>query len=88
MNQGGKGMFSKDFISAFNILSTSAMSFFSGPNSLFSIKSKSPANNICVSIRKQNPKICKASECNPWLSFFHILLFTLLNKISFLEIKF
>ena len=33
MNQGGKGIFSKDFISAFNILSISAMSFFSVPNS-------------------------------------------------------
>ena len=47
--QGFKGLFSKDFISAFNILSISAMSFFSVPNSPFSIKSKSPANNICVS---------------------------------------
>ncbi len=45
--QGFKGLFSKDFISAFNILSISAMSFFSEPYSLFSIKSKSPANNIC-----------------------------------------
>jgi hypothetical protein len=43
MNQGGKGLFSKDFISAFNSLSILAMSFFSGPDSLFSIKSKSPA---------------------------------------------
>jgi len=40
-------LFSKDFISAFNIFSISAMSFFSVPNSLFSIKSKFPANNIC-----------------------------------------
>jgi hypothetical protein len=48
--QGFKGLFSKDFISAFNILSISAMSLFSGPNSPFSIKSKSPANNICVSL--------------------------------------
>jgi hypothetical protein len=45
--QGAKGLFSKDFISAFNILSISAMSLFSVPNSPFSIKSKSPANNIC-----------------------------------------
>jgi hypothetical protein len=44
--QGFKGLFSKDFISAFNILSIFAMSFFSVPNSTFSIKSKSPANNI------------------------------------------
>ncbi len=40
--QGFKGLFSKDFVSAFNILSISAMSFFSVPDSLFSIKSKSP----------------------------------------------
>jgi hypothetical protein len=48
MNQGGKGLFSKNFISAFNILSISAMPLFSGPDSPFSIKSKSPANNICA----------------------------------------
>jgi hypothetical protein len=47
--QGLKGLFSKDFISAFNILSISAMSFFSLPNTPFSIKPKSPANSICVS---------------------------------------
>jgi len=47
--QGFKGLFSIDFISAFNILSISAMSFFSVPNSPFSIKSKSPANNTCAS---------------------------------------
>jgi hypothetical protein len=35
--QGFKGLFSKDFISAFNILSISAMSFLSGPNQLSSI---------------------------------------------------
>ena len=34
-------MFSKDFISAFNILLISAMSYFSVPNSPFLIKSKS-----------------------------------------------
>jgi len=34
MNQGCKGLFSKDVISAFNILSISAMSLFSGPDSL------------------------------------------------------
>ena len=54
--QGFKGLFSKDFISAFNILSISAMSFFSVPYSLFSIKSKSPANNICVSNSQTEPK--------------------------------
>jgi len=46
--QGSKGLFSKDFISAFNILSTSAMSFFAVLNSPFAIKSKSPANIIWV----------------------------------------
>ena len=49
MNKGGKGLFSKNFIRAFNILSISAMSLFAVPNSPFSIKSKSPANNIWVS---------------------------------------
>jgi len=53
--QGFKGLFSKDFISAFNILSISAMSFFSVLNSPFSIKSKSPANNICVSNSQTEP---------------------------------
>jgi hypothetical protein len=53
--QGFKGLFSKDFISAFNILSIAAMSFFSVPNSPFSIKSKSPANNICVSDSQTEP---------------------------------
>jgi hypothetical protein len=38
--------FSKDFISAFNILSISAMSFFAVPNSPFLMNPKSPANNI------------------------------------------
>jgi hypothetical protein len=47
--QGFQGLLSKDFVSAFNILSISAMSLFSVPHSPFSIKSKSPANNICVS---------------------------------------
>ncbi len=47
--RGFKGLFSKDFISSINILSISAMSFSSLPNSPFSIESKSPANNICVS---------------------------------------
>ena len=41
-----QGFVFKDFISASNILSISAMSFFSGPNSLLSIKPKSLANNI------------------------------------------
>ena len=41
--QGFKGLFFKDFISAFNVLSISEKSFFSVPNSPFSIKSKSPA---------------------------------------------
>ena len=65
---GFKGLFSKDFISAFNILSISAMSFFSVSNSPFSkefpaaeprgillIKSKSPAHNICVSNSQTEP---------------------------------
>ncbi len=55
MTQGDKGLFSKGFISAFNILSISAMPFLSGPNSLFSIQSKSPANNICVSNSQTEP---------------------------------
>ena len=38
---GFKGLFSKDFISFFNILSISAISFLSIPNLPFSIKSKS-----------------------------------------------
>ncbi len=39
--QGFKCLFSKDLISAFNILSISAMSFFAVHNSSFSIKPKS-----------------------------------------------
>ena len=54
-DQAFKGLFSKDFISAFNILSISAISSFSVPNSPFSIKSKSPANNICVSNSQTEP---------------------------------
>jgi hypothetical protein len=54
-DQGFKGLFSKDFISAFNILSISVMFFFSLPNSPFSIKLKSPANNICVSNSQTEP---------------------------------
>ena len=53
--QGFKGLFYKDFISAFYILSISAMSFSRVPNSAFSIKSKSPANNICVSNSQTEP---------------------------------
>jgi hypothetical protein len=61
-DQGFKGLFSKDFISAFNILSISAMSFFSVPNSPFSIKSKSPANNIWVTFFEY----FFAFHLNPW----------------------
>jgi len=39
--QGFQGLFSKDFISTFNILSVSAMYFSIVPNSTFLIKSKS-----------------------------------------------
>ena len=53
--QGFKRLFSKDFISAYNILSISEMSFFSVPNSPFSIRSESPANNICVSNSQIEP---------------------------------
>ena len=47
-------MFSKDFISAFNILSILAMSFFSVPNSPFLIKSKSPIslNKVCMTFAR------------------------------------
>ncbi|PLX44921.1 MAG: hypothetical protein C0611_13470 [Desulfobacteraceae bacterium] len=55
-------MFSKDFINAFNILSISAMSYFSVPNSPFSIKSKSPANKIWVSFFEY----FFAFHLNPW----------------------
>jgi len=60
--QGFKGLFSKDLISAFNILSISAMSFSSVPNSPFSIKSKSPANYICVPFFEY----FFAFHLNPW----------------------
>ncbi len=40
--QGFKCLLYKDFISAFNILAISAMSFFAVPNSPFSMKPKSP----------------------------------------------
>ncbi len=53
--QGFKCLFSKDFISAFSILSISAMSFFAVPNSPFSMKPKSPANNIWVSSSQTEP---------------------------------
>jgi hypothetical protein len=46
--QGVKGLFSKDFISVFNIPLNFTMSFISVPNSLFSVKSKSPANKTWV----------------------------------------
>jgi hypothetical protein len=47
--QGFKCLFSKDFIRAFNILSIYAMFLFVVPNLPFSMKPKSPANNIWVS---------------------------------------
>jgi hypothetical protein len=59
---GGKGLFSKDFISAFNILSISAMSFFAVLNSPFSMKPKSPANNIWISFFEY----LFAFHLNPW----------------------
>ena len=62
MNQSGKGFFSKDFINALNILSISAMSFFALPNSPFSMKPKSPANNIWVSFFEH----FFAFHLNPW----------------------
>jgi hypothetical protein len=60
--QGLKGLFSKDFISAVNILSISAMSFLSVTNSLFSIKSKFPANKIWVPFLEY----FFAFRSNPW----------------------
>jgi len=60
--QGVKGLFSKDFISALNILSISAMSFFAGTNSPFSMTAKSPANNIWVSFFEN----FFAFHLNPW----------------------
>ena len=60
--QGFKCLFSKDFISAFNILSISAIFVFAVPNSPFSIKSKSPANNICVSFFEH----FFSFHLNPW----------------------
>jgi len=60
--QGVKGLFSKDFISPFNILSISAMSFCNVSNSPFSIKSKSPANKIWVSFFEH----FFAFHLNPW----------------------
>jgi len=44
--QGFKCLFSKEFISAFNVHSISAMSFFVVPNSPLSMKLKSSVNNI------------------------------------------
>jgi len=60
--QGFKGLFSKDCISAVNILSISVMSFFGVPNSLISMKPKSPANEIWVSLFKYS----FAFHLNPW----------------------
>ena len=45
----------KDYISVFNILSISAMSFLVVPNPPFSMKPKSPVNNICVSSSQTEP---------------------------------
>ena len=47
-------MFSKDFISAFNIFSISAMSLFSEPYSPFSIKSQSLVNDTYIIINANN----------------------------------
>jgi hypothetical protein len=63
--QGFQGLFSKDFISAFNLLSISAMALLSVPNSPFSIKAKSPANN--QGIDTTDLLIC---EVRPHLSSF------------------
>jgi hypothetical protein len=74
---GVKGLFSKDFISALNILSISAMSFFALPNSPFSMKPKSPANNIWVSFFEHffafhlNP-----GPSNPWILQWFLKHFT------------
>jgi len=51
--QGFKCFFSKDFISAFNILSISAMFVFAVPNSPFSMKPKFPARKG-VMVRNTN----------------------------------
>ena len=76
-SQGFKGLFSKDFIRDFNLLSISAMSFFSGPKSFFSIKSKSQLIISVFPIRKQSYKIFNslaflsayfvAGHPNPWI---------------------
>ena len=60
--QGFKGLFSKDFIIAVNTLSIPAMSFFSVPNSLFSMKPKSPADRIWVPFSEY----LFAFHLNPW----------------------
>ncbi|NNK84568.1 MAG: hypothetical protein HKO91_03325 [Desulfobacterales bacterium] len=68
--QGFKGLFPKDFISTFNILSILAMSLFSVP-----IQSKSYAKDISgLQFVNFCHKICKASSSNPWLSFFSIFI--------------
>ena len=59
-DQGFKCLFSKDFISAFNILSIFAMSFFSEPNSLFQFA-------ILEGIDTTDLLIC---EVRPYLSSF------------------
>ncbi len=59
--RGFKGLFSKDFISAFNILSISAMSFLVYPIHLFQLNLNPLLIVSAFPVRKQNHKICIAS---------------------------
>jgi hypothetical protein len=56
--RGFKGLFSIDFIRAFNILSISAISFIDVPNSPLQLKLNPLLVISEVPIRKQNDKIC------------------------------
>ena len=69
-SQGFKGLFSKDFISAFTVLSISDMPFLVYPFHLFQWNLNPLLTLSVFQIRRQNHTIGQASWCNPRLTFF------------------
>ncbi len=72
MGRGFKGLFSEDFISAFNpdLSGLSAMFLLVYPIYLFQLNLIPLLIILAFPVRKSGHKICKASKCNPGLPFF------------------
>jgi hypothetical protein len=86
--QAFKCLFSNDFISTFQHSFDLCHAFFAVPNSPFSMKPKSPANNIRVSSSQTEPKKCGLIVCKAFkdflISFYLIYVFIPCNQAKIL----